>query len=79
LNKNWTTEQLKSAIDDVDKKMSIRTSCQNNGIPSSRIRGHVYRTTIQRKRGKVGVLIYQQEEELVGYLPYKNAKLSYSI
>jgi len=68
LNGNWTTEQLQSAIVDVDEGMPIREAGRINGIPSSSLRGHLYGTTIYRKRGKEGVLTNAEDEELVDYL-----------
>jgi len=56
------------AIADVDEGMSIREAGRSNGIPSSSLRGHLYGTTIHRKRSKVGVLTDAKEGELVEYL-----------
>jgi len=68
LNGNWNYDQLKSAIANVDEGMSIREAGRINGIPSSTLRGHVYGTTIYRKRGKKRVLTEAEEEGLVDYL-----------
>lgn len=67
-NGNWTSQQLRSAIADVDDGDTIRSAARDHGIPCSSLRGHVYGTTMQRRRGRKGVLTDAEEEKLVQYL-----------
>lgn len=42
LNGNWSTVQLKKAIQDVDDGYSINSAARNNGIPYTSLRSHVH-------------------------------------
>ena len=67
-NGNWSNAQLKSALADFDDGMSMRGVARENGIPPSTLRGHIYGTTLQRRRGKVGVLTDEEEKTLAQHL-----------
>jgi len=67
-NRNWTNVELRSAIVDVDKGVPIRIASRNHKISAILLRGHLYRSIIQRRRGKMGVLTEKDEEEVVEYL-----------
>jgi len=67
-NGNWSDQQLKSALVDFDDGVLIRQAARDNGIPASSLRGHIYGTIMQRRRGKLGMLTDAEEQELVEYL-----------
>jgi len=67
-NRNWRDAELRSAIADIDKGVPIRTAGRDHRIPATTLRRHLYGNTIQRRRGKIGVLTEKKEEELVDYL-----------
>jgi len=46
----------------------IKVAIWLNGILATNLRGHIYRTTFKRRRGKMEVLIDEEENKLVQYL-----------
>jgi len=52
----------------MDEGMPVRTARREFGIPASTLRGHVYGTTLYRRRGRKGVLTSKEENDLVQYL-----------
>jgi len=67
-NKNWIDDQLKSAIADFNEGIPIRAIARKNGILTSTLKGHIYGTTLYRRRGKKGVLIDVEEAAIIDYL-----------
>jgi hypothetical protein len=67
-NGNWSTENLESALNNVDEGMPIHLAAKLAGIPASSVRDHYIGKTRGRKRGPVGVLTMEEEEDLKLYL-----------
>jgi len=59
---------MRKALATVDDGMAMRVVSRQNGIPSSTLRGQVYGTTLNRKRGRKGVLTEGKEDQLIDYL-----------
>ena len=49
----------------VDDGAPIKTMARHYGIPTTSLRDHVIGKTISRKRGKSGVLLLEEKNELV--------------
>lgn len=62
---------MDSAIANVEEGGPIRIAAWYHDIPSTSLKYHVYgttiETTIQKKRGKMGVLSHEEDDELVAY------------
>ena len=64
----WTDAQLVKAIAAVDARSNITTVARVFGIPPSSLRDHMNGRTVQRNKGRQGVLTKDEESALVQWI-----------
>lgn len=67
-NGNWSTASLEAALRALDAGYKLREVARHFDIPPSSLSDHAYGKTVNRKRGREGVLRAEEEGLLVQYL-----------
>ena len=64
----WTDSQLQAAIAAIDAGNRISTVARDFDIPASSLRDHINGRTLQRKKGRQGVLTVEEETALLHWI-----------
>jgi len=59
---------LEEALTEVDDGIPLKTVAKNHNILINTFKGHVFRNTLSRRRGKIGILTHEEESRIVTYL-----------